>query len=182
MIHSGRHKSRSFQYVMDTDRDYCGFLVDALHKKRPLPHDLKQLAKCVEVQEGGVLRVGSYTNKFFREVWYKHRDLGDISWTQSFSQPHLMSILAYAHLCLRSYWTKVSMKRHLTGLLSLGCLVKAAGTWHATLLRICSRKAWLSQKRPIIKEINGRRRRTYDTEENGDEALGRIAGKEETPT
>ena len=85
MIQSGRYRDHSFQYVMANDKDYCGWVVQALHEKRALPQDLQQFAELIKKQEGGVLRLGAYKNWFFRDVW--RRDQGYCRWAASLQQP-----------------------------------------------------------------------------------------------
>lgn len=85
MIQSGRYSNCSFQYVMAKDKDYCGWVVQALHEKRALPQDLRQFAELIKKQEGGIQRVGAYRNWFFRDIWRK--DQGYCRWAASLDQP-----------------------------------------------------------------------------------------------
>ena len=84
MIQSGRYSNCTFQYVMAKDKDYCGWVVQALHEKRPLPPDLQEFAALIKKQEGGIQRVGAYRNWFFRDIW---RDQGYCRWAASLEQP-----------------------------------------------------------------------------------------------
>ena len=85
MIQSGRYSNCTYQYVMAKDKDYCGWVVQALHEKRALPQDLQQFAELIKKQEGGVLRLGAYKNWFFKDVWQRDQDY--CRWAASLEQP-----------------------------------------------------------------------------------------------
>ena len=84
MLRHGKYKGRTLEYVLQHDRKYCAWLIDA-GRHQTLPRDFQKFARTIEQRHGGVLQVGAHKQAFFDEVMDKHPSYGE--WAATLTNP-----------------------------------------------------------------------------------------------
>ena len=83
-LRSGKYRGYSYAYVEESDRKYCGFLLNAINMQ-PLPHDLATFARHLKCKYGGFMDIGRLKGMWFTEIWDKHPDY--VSWVAGLPGP-----------------------------------------------------------------------------------------------
>ena len=77
----GKYKGQSYQTIIDTDRQYCAWVL----REQNLPKSLTKFARYLRMVHGGILPCGKYKGQFFDEV--EQNDSGYCDWVSSLKEP-----------------------------------------------------------------------------------------------
>ncbi len=84
MLRSGKYRGQSYAHVIENDRKYCAWVLDAIHEQG-LPRDLRKFGQHLEQEHGGLLRLGRHKGSWFNDVWKTQPDY--VEWAAELTEP-----------------------------------------------------------------------------------------------